>query len=149
MELEEHDLKGHQVKVRLFGESYTSEIKIPFHHLIADEPKEVGGENLGPTPYDLLMASLGACTVMTLKMYAQRKNWKLNEIVVYLDHDKVHQTDSSEFEKPGSKVNRFTRSLEIKGELTPEIKQRLLEIADKCPVHRTLKEEILIETKFR
>lgn len=145
----EHDLKGHQVKVRLFGESYTSEIKTPFHHLIADEPKEVGGENLGPTPYDLLMASLGACTVMTLKMYAQRKNWKLDEIVVYLDHDKVHQTDSSEFEKPGSKVNRFTRSLEIKGELTSEIKQRLLEIADKCPVHRTLKEEILIETKFR
>lgn len=145
----EHDLKGHQVKVRLFGESYTSEIKTPFHHLIADEPKAVGGENLGPTPYDLLMASLGACTVMTLKMYAQRKNWKLDEIVVYLNHDKVHQEDSSEVEKSGSKVNRFTLSLEIKGELTPEIKQRLLEIADKCPVHRTLKEEILIETKFR
>jgi putative redox protein len=148
MEVEENDLNGHQVKVRLFGESYTSEIKTPFHHLIADEPNEVGGENLGPTPYDLLMASLGTCTVMTLKMYAQRKKWKLDEIVVYLDHDKVHQEDSIEFEKSGSKISRFTRSLEIKGELTPEIKDRLLEIADKCPVHRTLTEEILIKTKF-
>lgn len=149
MEVEENDLKGHQVKVRLFGESYTSEIKTPFHHLIADEPKEVGGENLGPTPYDLLMASLGTCTVMTLKMYAERKKWKLDEIVVYLDHDKVHQEDSIEFEEPGSKISRFTRTLEIKGDLTPEIKERLLEIADKCPVHRTLTEEILIETKFK
>lgn len=149
MEMEENDLKGHQVKVRLFGESYTSEIKTPFHHLIADEPTAVGGANLGPTPYDLLMASLGSCTAMTLKMYAQRKKWKLDEIVVFLDHDKLHKEDSTEFDKPDSKVNRFTRSLEIKGELTPEMKVKLLEIADKCPVHRTLQEEILIETKFK
>lgn len=145
----ENDIKGHQVKVRLFGDKYTSEIKTPFHHLLADEPKDVGGDNLGPTPYDLLMASLGTCTVMTLKMYAERKGWDLKEIVTYLDHDKVHKEDSEDFEKKGSKVSRFTRNLEIKGDLDDEMKGKLLEIANKCPVHRTLHEDIIIETKFK
>jgi putative redox protein len=149
VEIKENDIKGHQVKVRLFGESYTSEIKTPFHHLLADEPKDVGGANLGPTPYDLLMASLGACTVMTLKMYTQRKGWDLKEINVYLDHEKVHKVDSEDFEKKGSKVSRFTRNLEIKGDLDDEKKEKLLEIANKCPVHRTLHEDIIIETKFK
>jgi putative redox protein len=149
VEINENDIKGHQVKVRLFGDGYTSEIKTPFHHLLADEPKDVGGANLGPTPYDLLMASLGTCTVMTLKMYAERKGWDLKEIVVFMDHDKVHKEDSEDFEKKGSKVSRFTRSLEIKGELSDEMKVKLLEIADKCPVHRTLHEDIIIETKFK
>lgn len=149
VDINENDTKGHQVKVRLFGDGYTSEIKTPFHHLLADEPKDVGGANLGPTPYDLLMASLGTCTVMTLKMYAERKEWDLKEIVVYMDHDKVHKEDSEDFDKKGSKVSRFTRSLEIKGDLDEEMKKKLLEIADKCPVHRTLHEDIIIETKFK
>uniref|UniRef100_UPI00359362AA OsmC family protein n=1 Tax=Aquiflexum sp. TaxID=1872584 RepID=UPI00359362AA len=149
VEIKENDIKGHQVKVRLFGDGYTSEIKTPFHHLLADEPKEVGGDNLGPTPYDLLMASLGTCTVMTLKMYAERKGWDLKEIVAYMDHDKVHKEDSEDFDKKGSKVSRFTRSLEIKGDLNDEMKEKLLEIANKCPVHRTLHEDIIIETKFK
>lgn len=148
-EINEYDIKGHQVKIRLFGDGYTSEIKTPFHHLLADEPKEVGGSNLGPTPYDLLMASLGACTVMTLKMYSKRKGWDLKQITVYLDHDKVHKQDSEDFEKKESKVSRFTRSLEIEGDLDDEMKEKLLEIADKCPVHRTLHEDIIIETKFK
>ncbi|MCL6258248.1 bifunctional alpha/beta hydrolase/OsmC family protein [Aquiflexum sp. TKW24L] len=145
----ENETKGHQVKVRLFGEGYTSEIKTPYHRLLADEPAAVGGDNLGPTPYDLLMASLGTCTAMTLKMYADRKGWDLKEINVYLDHDKVHKEDSVDFEKKGSKISRFTRSLEIEGELDESMKAKLLEIADKCPVHRTLHEEIIIETKFK
>jgi putative redox protein len=149
VEISENDIKGHQVKVRLFGKGYTTEIKTPFHHLLADEPKDVGGANLGPTPYDLLMASLGTCTVMTLKMYAERKGWDLKEIVTYMDHDKVHKEDSADFDKKGSKVSRFTRSLEIKGDLTEEMKEKLLEIADTCPVHRTLHEDIIIETKFK
>ncbi|WP_194974675.1 bifunctional alpha/beta hydrolase/OsmC family protein [Aquiflexum lacus] len=149
IEINENDIKGHQVKVRLFGDGYTSEIKTPFHHLLADEPKEVGGDNLGPTPYDLLMASLGTCTVMTLKMYADRKGWDLKQITVYLDHDKVHKEDSEDFDKKGSKVSRFTRSLEIKGDLNDEKKEKLLEIANKCPVHRTLHDDIIIETKFK
>ncbi|MEX2592297.1 MAG: bifunctional alpha/beta hydrolase/OsmC family protein [Anditalea sp.] len=147
--LNENDIKGHQVKVRLSGENYTSEIKTPFHHLAADEPKEVGGKNLGPTPYDLLMASLGSCTVMTLQMYAQRKKWDLEEAVVYLDHDKVHKKDSEHFEEKSAKVSRFTRFLELKGNLDQDQKERLLEIANKCPVHRTLHDEIIIETRFK
>lgn len=145
----EYDIKGHQVKIRLSGDSYTSEIKTPFHHLIADEPTAVGGKNLGPTPYDLLMASLGSCTVMTLQMYAQRKKWDLKEIVVFLDHDKVHQKDSEHFEEKSAKVSRFTRSLELSGDLDQDQRERLLEIANKCPVHRTLHEEIIIETRFK
>ncbi|MFC0264353.1 bifunctional alpha/beta hydrolase/OsmC family protein [Fontibacter flavus] len=147
-EIKEYDTDGHQVKVRLFGESYTSEILTPYHHLLADEPKSVGGENLGPTPYDLLMAALGACTVMTLKMYAERKSWKLGEILVYLNHDKVHKEDSQNPDRQGAKVSRFSRKLQITGDLTDEMKIKLLEIADKCPVHRTLHEEIIVETSF-
>jgi putative redox protein len=146
--IKEHDIKGHQVKVRISGDKYTSEIKTPFHHLVADEPKEVGGENFGPTPYDLLMASLGSCTVMTLQMYAQRKKWDLEEVIVYLDHKKVHRKDSEHFEEKGAKVSHFTRHLEIVGDLDQDQKERLLEIANKCPVHRSLQEEIIIETHF-
>jgi len=147
--INENDIKGHQVKVRLSGDGFTSEIKTPFHHLIADEPKKMGGMNLGPTPYDLLMAALGTCTVMTLKMYAQRKKWDLEEVVVFLDHDKIHKQDSEHFEEKGAKVSRFNRFLEIKGELDQNQKKKLLEIANKCPVHRTLQEKIIIETRFK
>lgn len=147
VEVSENDVKGHQVKVRLAGDSYTSEILTPFHHLLADEPESVGGQNLGPTPYDLLMASLGTCTAMTLKMYANRKGWDLEEINVFLNHEKVHQKDAEDA-KDG-KLSKFTRYLEIKGELTEEMKEKLLEIADKCPVHKTLHEPILVETSFR
>lgn len=144
----ENDIKGHQVKVRLFGDSYTSEILTPHHHLMADEPRAVGGDNLGPTPYDLLMAALGACTVMTLKMYAERKGWKLGEIMVYLNHNKVHKEDSQSPDKASAKVSKFNRKLHITGELSDDMKAKLLEIADKCPVHRTLHEEIVVETSF-
>ncbi len=147
-EISENDTEGHQVKVRLFGKGYTSEILTPYHHLLADEPKSVGGENLGPTPYDLLMAALGTCTVMTLKMYAERKGWNSDEIVVFMNHDKVHKHDSQDFDKPGAKVSRFTRIIQISGETTDEMKTKLLEIADKCPVHRTLHEDIIVETSF-
>lgn len=149
LEISENDTDGHQVKVRLFGDSYTSEIKTPFHHLLSDEPEKYGGKNLGPNPYDLLMASLGACTVMTLKMYADRKKWDIQEISVYMNHDKVHLQDSENFENSGAKVSRFTRTLEVEGEITQEMKDKLLEIADKCPVHRTLHDEIVIETSFK
>lgn len=147
---EANDTQGHQVKVRLSGDGYTSEILTPYHHLLADEPVEVGGENLGPTPYDLLMASLGACTVMTLKMYSDRKGWDVGEISVYLNHDKVHQKDSMGVEDSKSaKISRFTRTLEVKSEISEEMRNKLLEIADKCPVHKTLHEPLEVETKWR
>jgi len=144
-----NDTKGHEVRVRLAGEGYTTEVKTPFHHLLADEPEEVGGDNLGPTPYDLLMAALGTCTAMTLQMYVQRKKWPLEEIIVYLDHDKVHGKDGGNVEDKNSKVSRFTRNLEITGDLDEAKRKRLLEIANKCPVHRTLQEQIIIETRFK
>jgi putative redox protein len=143
----ENDTKGHPVMVRLSADAgFTTEIKTPFHHLIADEPLEVGGKNLGPTPYDLLMASLGSCTVMTLRMYAERKKWPLEEVRVYLEHEKVHRIDSEKPEKESSKVSQFTRKIELEGDLDSDQRQRLLEIANRCPVHRTLEEEILIQT---
>jgi putative redox protein len=144
-----NDTKGHEVAVRLAGQGYTSEVKTPYHHLLADEPESVGGNNLGPTPYDLLMASLGTCTAMTLQMYAQRKKWPLEEVNVYLDHDKVHRNDGDRVEDKSSKISRFTRNLRISGDLDEAQRHRLLEIANKCPVHRTLEDDILIETRYK
>jgi putative redox protein len=141
-----NDLKGNQVLVRLSGEGYTTEIKTPYHHLLADEPAEVGGANLGPTPYDLLMASLGSCTAMTLKMYARRKKWPLKDVTVYLNHDKIHLDDTKSLEEPGAKVSQFTRIIELEGDLDGPQRQKLLEISNRCPVHKTLQEEIKIQT---
>lgn len=146
-EVKENQTKGNPVMVRLTdGPGYTTEIKTPYHHLIADEPVEVGGKNLGPNPYDFLMASLGSCTAMTLKMYAARKKWNLKEVRVYLNHEKVHKEDSEQAEQESAKVSQFTRLLELEGELDGEQRNRLLEIANRCPVHRTLEDDILIQT---
>ncbi|MEN2283160.1 alpha/beta fold hydrolase [Algoriphagus sp. SE2] len=144
-----YDTEGNQVKVRLSGPGFTTEIKTPHHHMIADEPIEVGGDNLGPNPYDFLMASLGSCTAMTLKMYAERKQWKLNEVTVFLNHDKVHLKDSKNPSEKESKVSRFTRLISLEGELDEEQRQRLLEISNRCPVHRTLEEDIVIQTLLK
>ncbi|MBN3583651.1 alpha/beta fold hydrolase [Algoriphagus aestuarii] len=144
-----NDTDGNQVKVRLSGPGFTTEIKTPYHHLIADEPLEVGGDNLGPNPYDFLMASLGSCTVMTLKMYADRKKWPLKEVTVFLNHDKVHLKDSDNPTDKDSKVSRFTRIIELEGDLDDEQRHRLVEISHRCPVHRTLEEDIVIQTVLK
>jgi uncharacterized OsmC-like protein/esterase/lipase len=145
-EKEPNDTRGNQVFVRLSGEKYTTEVMTPNHHLIADEPIDVGGADLGPNPYDLLMASLGSCTAMTLKMYAERKKWPLEQVSVFLNHEKVHLSDSNNPEKLTAKVSQFTRIIEIEGDLDSEQRHKLLEISNKCPVHRTLQEEIVIQT---
>lgn len=145
----ENETKGHPVMVRLSaGDGYTTEIKTPHHHLIGDEPIEVGGKNLGPTPYDFLMASLGSCTAMTLKMYSERKKWPLKEVTVYLNHERVHREDSEHSHKSESKVSQFTRRISLEGDLDTAQRKRLLEIANRCPVHRTLEEDILIKTEL-
>ncbi len=136
-----------QVVVRL-GDGFTTDIKAGNHHITADEPESVGGDNLGPSPYDYLSASLGACTAMTLKMYARRKKWDLQEVTVHLSHDKRHCEDCIDFEKPSSKIDHFLRIIELEGDLNEEQKNRLLEIANKCPVHRTLMEESRVETRL-
>jgi putative redox protein len=116
------------------------------HRLRADEPTSVGGKDTGPTPYDLLLASLGSCTSMTLQMYANRKGWNLTGVDVKLLHQKIHARDCEECETEGGKVDRIDRTLEIQGDLDDSQRNRLLEIADRCPVHRTMTSETVIHT---
>ena len=119
------------------------------HALVADEPKSYGGLDSGPSPYDYLLAGLGACTNMTLAMYAERKGLPLEGVIVALDHSKIHAKDCAECETQSGKIDHIKRTLTIEGEaLTPEQRQRLLEIADMCPVHRSLHGEFKIETEL-
>lgn len=116
----------------------------PHHHALADEPMAYGGTNKGMSPYGFLAAGLGACTSMTVRMYARRKGWPLDHIWVDVTHDKVHAQDA---ENGGTKkVDTFRREIHLVGALDDEQRERLLEIADKCPVHRTLEQTSHIET---
>ena len=108
------------------------------HRLISDEPREAGGENAGPSPYDLVTAALGACTSMTLGMYARHKQWPLASVVVRLRHSKIHAKDCEDCEESDVMLDRIDRDIELTGNLTDDQRAKLLEIADKCPVHRTL-----------
>ncbi|MEL6558386.1 MAG: alpha/beta fold hydrolase [Bacteroidota bacterium] len=130
------------------GTSYTTEIMAGSHSMIADEPKEVGGKDLGPSPYDYLTAALGACTSMTLRMYADHKKWDLQEVRVHLTHNKRHKADCEDCENDKSKIDHFDREIELEGDLSDEQRKRLLEIADRCPVHRTLHGEVVVNTKL-
>jgi putative redox protein len=118
------------------------------HRFLADEPTEVGGLDTGPSPYDLLLAALGACTAMTLRLYAQRKELPLDHVSVTLQHSKIHAKDCQNCETQQGQIDRIERVVVIDGDLTGEQRARLLEIADKCPVHRTLTSEIDIQTEL-
>ncbi|MEJ6402330.1 bifunctional alpha/beta hydrolase/OsmC family protein [Yoonia sp. 2307UL14-13] len=115
------------------------------HHLAADEPAKFGGTNKGLTPYGLVSAGLGACTSMTIRMYARRKGWPLTGISVDIAHAKEHAHDAAD---PGAKVDHFERRISLEGDLSPEQRDRLLEIADKCPVHKTLERSSTIATEL-
>ncbi|MGK2740218.1 bifunctional alpha/beta hydrolase/OsmC family protein [Tepidicaulis sp. LMO-SS28] len=117
------------------------------HVFLADEPEEMGGMSTGPAPYDWLLAGLGACTSMTVRMYADRKKWPLKGVSVRLTHQKVHEEDCEDCEdNSGAKVDLMTREVELIGDLDDGQRAKLLEIADKCPVHRTLESKVRIET---
>ncbi|MBI1943779.1 MAG: OsmC family protein [Betaproteobacteria bacterium] len=118
------------------------------HRLRADEPASVGGDDSGPGPYDFLLAALGACTSMTVRMYAEQKKWPLARVSVELKHDKVHATDCAECETKQGRIDQIERVLTLEGNLDEAQRQRLLEIANKCPVHRTLHSEVWIPTRL-
>jgi uncharacterized OsmC-like protein/fermentation-respiration switch protein FrsA (DUF1100 family) len=117
------------------------------HRLLADEPVAAGGEDTGPGPYDLLLASLGACTSMTMRMYADRKSLPLERVTVTLKHQKIHAEDCAECETKAGMLDQIDRVIAMEGTLDAEQREKLMEIADKCPVHRTLTSEIRILTK--
>ncbi len=128
--------------------AYGQVINASGHPLRADEPASAGGHDTGPNPYDLLMAALGACTSMTLRMYANHKQLALRRVSVRLTHEKIHAADCAECETQEGKLDRFDRTITIEGELTAEQRQRLLEIAERCPVHRTLHSEVRVVTRL-
>ncbi len=138
-----------QVAVRLGQDGYTTEVMVRHHSLTADEPESVGGNDFGPTPYELVAAGLGTCTAMTMHMYARRKKWDLQEVVVHLDHRKDYPADSENMDDPKSRIDHFSRVIQVVGKLNKAQLQRLLEIADKCPVHRTMNSEVAIQTELR
>ncbi len=138
-----------RVIVRTGKIGYHTEILARAHHLVADEPIALGGANTGPNPYDYLLAALGACTSITVRMYADRKTWPLDGIVVRLKHEKIHAEDCQDCETKSGKLDWIEREIELIGRLDSEQRMRLLEIADMCPVHRTLRSEIIIKSKLR
>lgn len=126
-----------------------TEILAGKHHMLADEPKSVGGENLGPNPYEYVAAGLGACTAMTLRMYADRKKWQLKEVKVHLNYDNKYHDDARNCEEASQRMGKFDRIIEITGELDDQQRSRLLEIANKCPVHKSLDNGVRVETSLR
>jgi uncharacterized OsmC-like protein len=126
---------------------FAQEIHAGKHRILADEPASAGGTDTGASPYDLLLAALGACTSMTVAMYARRKAWALEEVTVHLRHSKIHAADCADCETRVGMLDRIERDIHFGGPLTEEQRSRLLEIANKCPVHQTLTSEIDIETR--
>ena len=126
-----------------------TEILVNGHSLTADEPIAAGGTDLGPTPYDYLVAGLGACTSMTLRMYADHKKWPLESITVRLNHQKIHAKDCKTCETEKGMLDKIDREIEVTGPLDDQQRRRLKEIADRCPVHRTLGSEVIINTRLK
>jgi len=135
------------VVVRGSAAGFAQEIVAGPHRMAADEPVSVGGTDTGPSPYDFLLAALGACTSITVGMYARRKGWPLEEVTVNLRRAKIHASDCAECETREGMLDRIERDIHFAGSLTNEQRSKLLEIANKCPVHRTLTSEIAIKTR--
>ena len=142
---EKSDIRS--VVVRGSAAGVAQEIFAGSHRMASDEPVSVGGTDTGPSPYELLLAALGACTSITVGMYARRKGWSLEEVTVYLRHAKIHASDCAECETKEGMLDRIERDIHFAGSLTNEQRSKLLEIANKCPVHRTLTSEIVIKTR--
>lgn len=127
------------VSVRSSGDRYTTRIEADGHTIVVDEPAP-DGDDLGPSPYELLLGALGACTSMTLLMYARRKGWPLQQVHIDLSHERVHAEDCAECEQDGGRIEVIRRSIRLEGDLDDEQRERLSYIATRCPVHKTLAE---------
>ncbi|WP_421780809.1 alpha/beta fold hydrolase [Kiloniella litopenaei] len=137
--------KGHVI-VKEENKAFLRHIKTDHHNWLADEPLTMGGGNQGPDPYEMLLAALGSCTSMTIRMYANHKKWPLDDLDVELSHSREHCQDSAECEQSGQQIDLITRNITLIGEeLTDEQRQRLLQIAGKCPVHKTLENKIVVQ----
>lgn len=130
-------------------EKFTTHLKLGDHYFIADEPTSFGGNNFGPSPYEFLSAGLAACTVMTIQMYARRKNWKVENVTCHINYSKDHAVDCEHCEEDSAKIDTFTREIKLTGNLSEEQKIKLLQIADKCPVHKTLHTKTQIITTIK
>ncbi len=136
----------HQVVANLGAEGFTTQLKSGKHYFLADEPEGVGGSNFGPDPYDFVSAGLAACTSMTIQMYARRKKWVIENVETHVNYSKEHAADCSHCEDDSARIDTFQREIVLQGDLDEKQQQRLLEIANKCPVHRTLHQEVNIIT---
>ncbi len=146
MEHGELDTGDYETAARTHTGGFRTEVIAGGHALVADEPATVGGTGEGPSPYDLLSAALAACTSMTLKMYASHKKLDLESATVRVRHGKIHAQDCEDCESAEGRIDQFERELSLAGTLTDEQRERMLEIADRCPVHRTLHGEVKVRT---
>lgn len=145
-EQQQPELEHGAVRVEDINGSLTQRVATDDHEWLADEPLKVGGNNLGPDPYEHLLAALGACTSMTLRMYARRKSWPLDKVSVTLTHARSHGEDCQHCDEQHPQIDLIERQLQIEGDLDPAQRARLLEIADRCPVHRTLHNKVVVNT---
>lgn len=138
---------SHDVVASLDGENgFTTQMKVGNHYMVSDEPETYGGNDFGPTPYELVSAGLASCTAMTIQMYAKRKQWDVQNVEVHISYGKKHAVDCENCEQDSAKIDTFTREIKLEGNLDEEQIRRILLIADKCPVHRTLHSETQVIT---
>src|SRR5262249_41772027 len=136
------------VKVSGPATGFRTEVEVGGHQLVVDEPIAVGGTDSGPTPYEMLLAGLGACTAMTLRIYADRRKWPLERVLVNLQHRKVHAQDCIDCDQKAAKMDVVDRVITLHGTLSEEQRAKLLEIAERCPVHQTLRGKIQVNTRY-
>lgn len=130
-------------------DGFTTQMTLGNHKIIADEPEHFGGQDLGPNPYELLSGALASCTAITIQMYARRKEWELYNVEVHVKYKKDHCIDCKNVKDKTSKIDIFQREIYVIGNLDDKQRNRLLQIADKCPVHKTLHSEVEVITKLR
>ena len=145
--MDNQDPQPADVIVKGNASGFLQEITSAAHHFQADEPANIGGSDSAPTPYDYVLAGLGACTSMTVGMYARRQKWPLDDVTVALRHSRIHAKDCADCETKAGMLDHIEMDVKLTGDLTPEQRAKLMEIAGKCPVHRTLKSEIKIQVR--